>query len=131
MKNKKFDVLCYTFLLICCIFTIFPILFLLSLSLRTKKDLIRNGVMNIPDELHFENYLNAWNEGHFSTYFFNSILISLISVIGVIVLATLIAYAMSYYNFKGKKLVELLMLVGLIIPFEIIIIPLYYNYKFV
>lgn len=131
MKNKKFDILCYVFLLICCVFTIFPILFLLALSVRTKKDLIRNGVMNIPDELHFENYLNAWKQGHFSTYFFNSILIAVLSVIGVIVFATLIAYALSYYDFRGKKLVELLMLVGLVIPFEIIIIPLYYNYKFV
>lgn len=121
----------YLFLIISCVFTILPMLFLLMLSLRTKQDIIREGVLSIPEKLHFENYLQAWETGRFSTYFSNSILISIISVLGVVVLATLIAYAMVYYDFKGKELVNTLILVGLIIPVEIVIIPLFYDMKFV
>lgn len=121
----------YLFLIISCIFTIFPMIFLLVMSLRTKVDIIQKGVLALPDKLHFENYLNAWKTGHFSTYFSNSIMISVISVIGVVVLATLIAYAMVYYDFKGKEIVNSIILLGLIIPFEIVIIPLFYNMKFV
>lgn len=121
----------YLFLIISCVFTILPMLFLLMLSLRTKQDIIREGVLSIPEKLHFENYLQAWETGRFSTYFSNSIIISIISVLGVVVLATLIAYAMVYYDFKGKELVNTLILVGLIIPVEIVIIPLFYDMKFV
>ena len=121
----------YVFLIISCLFTIFPMLFLLVLSLRTKVDIIREGVLNIPTNLHFENYVKAWETGHFSTYFSNSIIISVISVAGVLVCATLIAYAMVYYEFMGKGLVNSLILIGLIIPFEIVIIPLFYNMKFI
>lgn len=121
----------YLFLIISCLFTIFPMLFLLSLSLRTKVDIIREGVLSLPKVLHFENYVQAWETGRFSTYFSNSIMISVISVAGVVVLATLIAYAMVYYDFRGKAIVNSLILIGLIIPFEIVIIPLFYNMKFV
>lgn len=121
----------YLFLIISCIFTVFPMLFLVVLSLRTKKDIVREGVLSMPEVLHFENYPEAWKAAHFSIYFKNSIIISAISVIGVVVLATLIAYAMVYYDFKGKRLVNLLILLGLIIPVEIVIIPLFYNMKFV
>jgi raffinose/stachyose/melibiose transport system permease protein len=121
----------YVFLIISCLFTIFPMLFLLSLSLRTKVDIIREGVLSLPKVLHFENYVQAWETGRFSTYFSNSIMISVISVAGVVVLATLIAYAMVFYDFRGKAIVNSLILIGLIIPFEIVIIPLFYNMKFV
>lgn len=130
MKNLR-TAGAYLFLIISCAFTIFPMIFLLVISLRTRQDIIREGVLSIPDTLHFENYITAWKTGHFSTYFSNSIIISVISVIGVLVLATLIAYAMVYYDFKGKKTVNLLILLGLIIPVEIVIIPLFYNMKFI
>ncbi len=121
----------YIFLCISCIFTIGPMVFLLLLSVRTKTELIREGVLSLPKILHFENYIQAWKQGHFSVYFKNSIIISVISVIGVVVLSVLIAYAMAYYDFVGKGLVNALILAGLIIPFEIIIIPLFYNMKFI
>lgn len=121
----------YLFLIISCFFTIVPMIFLLTLSLRTKVDLIREGVLAIPEKLHFENYIQAWKTGHFSTYFSNSIVISVISVVGVVVLAALIAYAMAYYDFRGKAIINSFILLGLIIPFEIVIIPLFYNMKFV
>lgn len=121
----------YLFLIISCIFTIGPMIFLLLLSLRTKQDIVQEGVLSIPEVLHFENYIEAWKTGHFSTYFSNSIVISILSVIGVVVFATLIAYAMVYFDFKGKKVINMLVLLGLIIPVEIVIIPLFYNMKFV
>lgn len=121
----------YVFLIFSSIFTIFPMLFLLNLSLRVREDLIREGVLALPKILHFENYAKAWESGHFSTYFSNSIIISAVSILGVMVLATLISHAMVYYKFRGKELVNILILIGLIIPFEIIIIPLFYNMKFV
>ena len=131
VSKRRGTILSYIFLIICCIFTIGPMLFLLSLSFRTKTDIIQKGVLSLPDKLHFENYSTAWVNGHFSKYFINSVIVSVVSVLGVTLLATLIAYAMVFYEFRGKKIVNFLMLVGLIVPFEIVIIPLYYNMKLV
>lgn len=117
----------YVFLLVSCIFTILPMIFMLMLSVRTKVDIIQKGVLSMPDQLHFENYAKAWDIGNFSTYYMNSIIISVLSVVGVVVFATMIGYAMVHYGFAGKSFVNSLILLGLIIPFEIVIIPLFYN----
>lgn len=130
MKKTK-TLFSYVFLIFSSIFTIFPMLFLFNLSFRVKEDLIREGVLALPKVWHFENYSKSWKVGHFSTYFSNSIIISALSILGVLVLATLISYAMVYYKFPGKEIVNILILIGLIIPFEIIIIPLFFNMKFV
>lgn len=121
----------YLFLIFSCVFTVFPLLFLLVLSMRTKGELIREGILAIPQVLHFENYITAWETGHFTTYFGNSIIISALSVLGVLFFATMISYAMVYHKFRGKSLINFLILIGLIIPFEIVVIPLFYNMKFV
>ncbi len=131
-KMKKMQTLsAYVFLIFSSIFTIVPMLFLFNLSFRVKEDLIRKGILALPEVWHFENYSKAWKIGHFSTYFSNSIIISALSILGVLVLATLVSYAMVYYEFPGKEIVNILILIGLIIPFEIIIIPLFFNMKFV
>lgn len=130
MKNIK-TLFAYVFLIFSSIFTVLPLFFLLTLSFKTKGELITQGVLALPKVWHFENFIKAWETGHFSTYFSNSIIISALSIIGVLVFATLISYAMVYYEFPGKEIVNVLILIGLIIPFEIIVIPLFYNMKFV
>ncbi|MFV0503282.1 MAG: carbohydrate ABC transporter permease [Lachnospirales bacterium] len=131
MKKNKGTLCAYVFLIFCSTLTIFPMLFMLSLSLRTRESIIQKGVFFLPEALHWENYITAWNQGHFSTYFKNSIIISFISVIGVIIFSTCISYALVFFKFKGRKIISNLLLIGLIIPFEVVIIPLYFNMKFV
>lgn len=121
----------YIYLILSCMLTLIPMIFMITLSLTTKENIIRNGVLSIPEKLQFSNYLQAWQDGHFSTYFMNSVIISGLAVIGVVVLATSISYATTFFEFKGKKIVSTLLLMGLIIPIEIVVIPLFYDMKWV
>ncbi len=130
-KVSKGTIAAYVFLIFCSMLTIFPMLFMLALSLTTKVDIIQNGVFSIPETLHFENYVTAWKQGHFSQYFMNSVIISTISVVGVVIFSTCISYALAYFDFKGKSIVNSMLLIGLIIPFEVVVIPLYFDMKFV
>jgi raffinose/stachyose/melibiose transport system permease protein len=129
--SKKSKVFSYIFIITSCLFTVVPLLFMLFLSLRSTPDIIKNGMFTLPDIWHFDNYLKAWEVGRFSQYFLNSVKISLISVIGVIVFSTIASYSLVFHNFKGKKFVEMLILIGLLIPFELVIIPLYHDMKVV
>src|SRR5699024_7712058 len=74
-------------------------------------------------------YLEAWNAARFSTYFVNSILIAVLTVGGIVLFSVLIAYSLCYLHYHGKKLVDALVIFGLLIPFELIMIPLFYNVK--
>jgi ABC-type glycerol-3-phosphate transport system permease component len=73
----------------------------------------------------FDHYLRAWNEGGFSRYFFNTALISVVDAAIMILLASMAAYALHFMKFRGKGLINVLLLMGLMVPVTAIILPLY------
>ncbi|MGO7209007.1 carbohydrate ABC transporter permease, partial [Rhizobium ruizarguesonis] len=54
--------------------TIIPFLLLLLTSIKSKADVLQ-GAFALPAYPHFENYVDAWNAGHFNIYFWNSIIV--------------------------------------------------------
>ncbi|MFO1141640.1 MAG: carbohydrate ABC transporter permease [Amaricoccus sp.] len=105
--------------------TIVPFGLLLLTSLKSKPDLMR-GAFVLPDRPHFENYVDAWVTGHFSTYFLNSVLV----VVPVVVLSTalgiLAGFAFAYLSFPFKRAIFLALALGMLVPSPAFIIPLYY-----
>lgn len=79
----------------------------------------------LPRPFFLDNLRQAWVGARFSTYFGNSVFISLVSVVGVAIVASLAGYALARMRFFGKRLVLFVFLAGLTIPFTAIIIPLY------
>jgi raffinose/stachyose/melibiose transport system permease protein len=83
----------------------------------------------IPSALDFGNFVSAWNEGNFSSYLASSLLVMAATVALTIVLAVPAGFAFARFRFPGSKAIFLLILVGLMIPEEAFIIPLYYNLR--
>lgn len=71
------------------------------------------------------NLREAWTVGRFNVYFGNSLIISLVDVAGMLVVATLAGYALARLQFPGKRLLLLVLLVGMTVPVSAILIPLY------
>lgn len=128
-KNRRVRAAGYAILSFCCLFTLLPCALIIMISLRTKQEMIRQGAFGIPEFLHWENYTNAWRIGRFSQYFMNSVIVSVFTVAGVLFFALLAAYAFSSLKFRGRAFLETLMMLGLILPLEIVIIPLFYDLK--
>ncbi|MDI6606268.1 MAG: carbohydrate ABC transporter permease, partial [Candidatus Omnitrophota bacterium] len=74
-KTKKItiNVLIHILLLTVAVSCLFPLLWMVSSSLKTQETIFRDMSL-IPKEFHFENYYQAWQEGGFGRYFLNSIL---------------------------------------------------------
>jgi raffinose/stachyose/melibiose transport system permease protein len=82
-----------------------------------------------PTGLHFENFSNAWTEGHFSQYLRSSALVS-VSVVAVsTVLSIMSGYAFGVMRFRGATLLFYVFLLGLMIPEEAMIVPLYFDLR--
>jgi raffinose/stachyose/melibiose transport system permease protein len=105
--------------------TIVPFGLLLLTSLKSKPDLMR-GAFVLPDRPHFENYVDAWVTGHFSTYFLNSVLVVVPVVVAGTALGILTGFAFAYLSFPFKRTIFVVMAVGMIVPSAAYIIPLYY-----
>lgn len=103
-----------------------PFSFVIFTSLKSRDELPWNP-LGFPMSFEWGNYAEAWQRGHFDRYFMNSVYIAIPTVILVLVLSTLAAYAFSTMKFRGKDIVFSIILVGLAIPLDILIIPLFYQ----
>lgn len=115
----------YLFLFFFAVIAIFPFLWLLSTSLKSSGEIFAFPPNLIPDSLNLENYTGAWNSVPFGRYFINSSLIVAITVLLNLFISSLAGYGLARFTFRGKGFIFLLIIASLMIPKEIIIIPLY------
>ena len=106
--------------------TVFPFALLLLTSLKSQPDLLR-GAFVLPDRPHFENYVSAWVDGHFGTYFKNSIIVVVPVVVVSVFLGMLTGFGFAFLTFPFKRTVFVILTLGMMVPTEAFIIPLYYE----
>ncbi len=110
-------------LLCFCLIWIYPFLWMISASMKTTTELFQKGLDLIPDRFSLDSYYNAWIKGGFSSYFMNSVLITIGSIIVVLIRCATCGYILSLYDFRGKKLYLLVLLATFFIPNGTTIIP--------
>jgi len=120
-RTKFLSILTYTFLIIGAIISVVPFIYMISTSLKTIGEAL--GSSFFPSELHFENYIEAWRRGNFPTYFWNSIRITGISLIGSVSISILAAYGFARIKFPGRDLIFGVLLSTMMIPAMVTIIP--------
>ncbi|NDJ60072.1 MAG: carbohydrate ABC transporter permease [Chloroflexi bacterium] len=78
-----------------------------------------------PASLNFDNFVEAWNGARFSTYFQSSVIVVVPVVIISSILATMSGFGFGMFRFPGDNILLLIILLGLMVPFEAVIIPLW------
>src|SRR4051812_21866727 len=102
-----------------------PLVLMALGSLRTEQQLADQPI-GFPLHPAFENYAKAWSEGGFSTYFINSIVVTVSSVLLGTGVAVLAAYPLARYRFRGRGLLTAYFLAGLMLPIRLGIVPVFY-----
>ncbi len=125
-KTKKIttNLFIHLFLITVSITCIFPLLWMVSSSLKTQQTIFKDMSL-IPREIHFENYYLAWQEGGFGRYFLNSILYTVAVVIGIIIISSLAAYAFSRFKFPGRNFLFYTFIAAMMIPIPGSFVALY------
>ena len=104
---------------------ILPIIGALFTAFRPLQDLRAHGFWSIPQEMTFNNFYEAWEMGNMGTYLKNSFIITIPSLVGTLTLSSLVGFALSQYKFKGNNFIYLLYLAGMMLPFQILLIPVF------
>jgi raffinose/stachyose/melibiose transport system permease protein len=123
-KRAVINLFIHLFLIAATITCLFPLSWMVSSSLKTQSTIFKDMSL-IPKTLHFENYILAWKEGGFGNYFLNSILYTTSVVIGIIIIASLAAYAFSRLRFPGRKFLFFMFMAAMMIPIPGSFVPLY------
>ncbi|MEM8612072.1 MAG: carbohydrate ABC transporter permease [Cyanobacteria bacterium P01_H01_bin.105] len=78
-----------------------------------------------PQQPTFSNFVNVWQTNPFGRYFLNSTLIAVVTVALNLLFCSLAAYPLARLNFRGRELIFSLVVATILIPFQIVMIPLY------
>jgi len=105
--------------------TIAPLLYALLISLMPPDQIFTFPPKLIPKSIYIQNYKDALTSAPILTFIFNSFLVSLLVTIGQIVTSSMAAFAFSFFEFKGKKVLFIAMLATMMIPAETTIISNY------
>ncbi len=110
---------------------IYPVLWMISGSFKDNAQILRGTLSLIPKEWKFDNYVTGWKgfgKTTFATFFKNSFMIASIGTFGTVISSSLVAYAFSRINFKGRKIWFTCMIATMMLPGQVIMIPQYLIY---
>lgn len=123
-RNFSKGILINAFLLLVAATCLFPLIWAFGTSLKTQSSVFSDMSM-IPSVLHWENYYLAWTDGNFSMYFFNSLIYTVFTVFGIVLVSSLAGYAFSRLEFPGKNFFFYMFLAAMMIPLPGSFVPLY------
>lgn len=127
MKKKtvnKSTVFLMLFLAFCSILFLYPLVYLIFYSLKTNNEIFLTNPFGFPNKIQWVNYVNAVKAFDIISYFKNSIIVSIVSIIGILIFALPFSYATTRMKWRGKQFVTNYIALGLFIPIQVIIIPL-------
>jgi ABC-type glycerol-3-phosphate transport system permease component len=115
-----------------------PMLWVVSTSLKSTQDIYAHpfglpAAITSPSAKSLapaiENYSKAWTDSHFSQFFFNSLKVVGISLVLILGLGSMAAYGLSRFQFRGRNVIYILFLAGMLIPMQLILIPLFFQFS--
>ncbi|MCP1110534.1 carbohydrate ABC transporter permease [Ohessyouella blattaphilus] len=107
------------------IMQIYPLLYVIISSFKSLEDFRKLPAYALPSSLYLGNYITVFTKSHMPTYFKNSIIVLLGVLIPLLLFALMAGFMLSKVQFKGKKFLLNYFLLGLMLPMQVALIPLF------
>ncbi len=124
-KDTLTDLCMQAFCILCALMILAPILYAVSVSFMRPGDILTTSHHILPPEPTLENYIRALTATPIMRYMFNSFLIALVCSLSRVLVGACAAFAFSFYDFKGKKLLFLMTLTTIMIPPDVLVVQNY------
>jgi len=108
------------------VWMLLPLVWMISASLMPLSEVIKvPPVWFAPDKYSLANYIEVWSRVGFSRYFFNSAFVAVTITILQLLTSAMAGFAFARYDFPGRNVIFLIILATMMIPFQVIMIPLF------
>ncbi|MFC5450578.1 carbohydrate ABC transporter permease [Paenibacillus aestuarii] len=124
MKTRNQPLL-FVILIVLALLFMFPVIWVVLSSFKDKTDLYQWPPSILPSHFTLENFTTAFNKGNFGTYFLNSIFVTVTSTLLLLLFNSMAGFALAKYKFKGDNLILVGFISTLMIPLEVIMIPIF------
>ncbi len=127
IKNKKVlvNILLYVLLAVLCFIFLMPIVWVIFSSFKPSGELFSWPPRLIAEHPTLGNYVAAIAKGDFLQYFENTVFVSIVATILTVVVNVMSGYAFAKYDFKGRKILFAIVICTLMVPLEVIMIPIF------
>jgi multiple sugar transport system permease protein len=119
----------YVFLTVMAVAWLTPLLWAVYTSLRPKADTDKYGYFSIAGHYDFGNFADAWTQGGFITYFGNSVLITVPTVLLTLFFASMMAFAVSRFSWRFNVTLLIMFTAGNLLPPQVLAAPLFELFK--
>ncbi len=124
-KRRPQRTFMYLFLTALTLLWLLPIFAALVTSFRTMDDITTNGFWTWPETWTTDNFVRAWTAARVSKYLLNSFIITLPSLLGMLLLSSMAAYALARFRFRANLWLYFLFVAGTMLPFQILMLPVF------
>ncbi|QUI22174.1 carbohydrate ABC transporter permease [Vallitalea pronyensis] len=133
MSKKKADkrrrIMAYVLLSLGAMLFLFPFIWMVSTSLKSMNDIYRPGINIFFKDPQWSNYVEAINTFPFLTYLKNTVLVTVLSIIGAIISCSLVAYGFAKIKAPGSSILFVIMLATMMLPGQVRIVPLFIFFR--
>ena len=112
-----------------CVIEIYPLFWLLTASLKQQSEWSEFPAYALNKGFHIQNYIDAWTRGNMATFFKNSLITTVVSLIFIVIFATTVGFAVTKMQWRFKKAVARFFTLGIMIPVAVALIPLFQIYS--
>lgn len=132
MKEKKhtnsaehlYRFFIYFVLILLAVTIIVPVAWVFMASVKQNKEFYGNP-WTLPEGFYFQNFIDAWNTAQMGDYMLNSVFVTVLALIILLVVALPAAYGLSRFKFRGSKFLNALFMAGLFINVNYIVVPIF------
>jgi raffinose/stachyose/melibiose transport system permease protein len=110
------------------IIEVYPLVWMFLTSLKSNSDYLNHSTWSLPTTWEWGNYSQAWTTGHIGLYVRNSLLAVTPSLVLILLLGTAAGFALQIMVWKGRSLTLLIFLAGIMVPSQMILLPLFTIY---
>ena len=125
MTSRSYTAFTYLVFALGMVLFLFPVFWVISMSLRLPGEVLTYPVQLIPHRITFEPYRQVLQDSSMTTWIFNSLKIAILEGVGIILVAVPAAYGFSRFDFRGKRYALFTILLFQMISPVVIVIPLY------
>lgn len=128
MKVKIIKIIQYVIALALVVIQAFPLIWIFVTSFKNVDEFRSSNPFSLPKTFSLTNYMKIFDKGDILVYFKNSVLITGISVIFIVLLSSTAAFAISKFQFKICKIASGYFMLGIMIPIQVALVPLFQIY---
>ena len=104
---------------------IMPFVWMVSTSIKPDREIFGDSIRWIPTELDLQNYSDAFEQTNMPRLFLNTAVVTAVAVASQVLLGSMAGYAFARLQFRGKMLLFFALLTTMMVPFEVLIIPVF------